>query len=168
VQMNGASAIGVALLAGLALATAGCGGGRRQEIPDVRGERLDVAQGRLDALDLRYETVGGGTFGVVVRSHWTVCRQEPKPGVVASSVRLIVDRWCPSPPPPQTDIVPNVTGERLDVAEDELERLGFRFEAYANDAEPIVVPANWTVCDQYPAGGDEGRVVELYAEHVCD
>ena len=109
-HMERRSAFTVVLLVGLAHATTGCGGGRRQKVPDVRGERLDVAQERLDALDLRYETVGGGAFGVVVRSHWTVCRQEPKPGVVARSVRLIVDRDCPlpAPPLPPADIVPNV------------------------------------------------------------
>jgi beta-lactam-binding protein with PASTA domain len=166
--MTGSSRSMAALLVGLALLAAGCGEGRRQAVPDVRGERLDVAQERLDGLGLRYETIGGGTFGVVVRSHWTVCRQDPRPGVVTRSVRLIVDRWCLEPAPPPGEIVPDVTGDRLDLAEAELERLGFRFEAYPNDAEPIVVPENWTVCDQYPSGGEFGRVVELYAEHVCD
>jgi beta-lactam-binding protein with PASTA domain len=157
----------LACLIWLALVTAGCGGGEPHRVPDVTGERLDVAQDRLDAIGLRYETVGGGALGVVVRSHWTVCSQEPKAGTVARAVHLVVDRSCPLPPPPRSAIVPEVTGERLDDAERELERLGVRFEAYADGDGPIVVAANWTVCDQYPAGGEAGEIVELYAEHVC-
>jgi beta-lactam-binding protein with PASTA domain len=154
----------IALL-GVAAAVAGCGPGRHAA-PDVRGKRLDVAQARLDAVGLRYDTVGGGTFGVVVRSHWFVCEQEPKPGKVTKTVRLIVARACP-PPVVAARIVPTVTYARLDEAEEELERLGFRFEAYPTDGGSIVVPANWTVCEQVPAGGTAAVEVDLYVRHEC-
>jgi hypothetical protein len=58
------------------LALAGCGSNEPQVVPDVRHERLDVAEERLDSLGLGYEEIGGGTFGIVVRSEWEVCRQE--------------------------------------------------------------------------------------------
>ena len=156
-----------ATLAGVGLLAAGCGH-EPHRVPNVTGERLDVAQEELESAGLGYDTEGGGAFGVVVRSHWIVCRQQPKAGAVAVSVRLIVDRSCPTPkPPPRPGIVPNVTGERLDLAEDELERLGLRFETYPYDGA-IVVRENWTVCSQYPEGGEYGEIVDLYVAHDCD
>jgi PASTA domain-containing protein len=77
----------------LVLLVAGCGGtAAPKRVPDVRGERLDVAEARLDARGLGWEEVGGGTFGVVVRSHWYVREQLPEPGRKATTVRLVVER----------------------------------------------------------------------------
>ena len=67
----------------LLLVAAGCGftsRARTTVVPDVTGEPLDVAEDTLDAVGLNYQTVGGGAFGIIVRSHWTVCRQRPAPG----------------------------------------------------------------------------------------
>jgi hypothetical protein len=64
-------------------------------LPDVVGQRLDVAELHLDDLHIRYREVGGGTFGVVVASNWTVCEQEPAAGASnPGRVNLIVDREC--------------------------------------------------------------------------
>ena len=72
---------------------AGCGGAAQpKRVPNVRGYRLDVAEARLDARGLGWEEVGGGTFGVVVRSHWYVLEQVPAPGRKATTVRLVVER----------------------------------------------------------------------------
>ena len=72
---------------------AGCGGaGQAKRVPDVRGQRLDLAEARLDARGLRWEEVGGGVFGVVVRSNWYVEDQIPLPGKRATKVRLVVVR----------------------------------------------------------------------------
>ena len=72
---------------------AGCGGaGQPKRVPNVRGERLDIAEARLDARGIGWEEVGGGTFGVVVRSNWYVIEQVPKPGKKATTVRLVVER----------------------------------------------------------------------------
>jgi hypothetical protein len=65
----------IATSAALVLACSACGLARARPVPNVAGLRLDVAENKLDALDLRYRTVGGGAFGIVVRSHWIVCRQ---------------------------------------------------------------------------------------------
>ncbi len=82
-----------ALLITLVVLAAGCGGtAEPKRVPDVRGERLDIAEARLDARGLGWEEVGGGTFGVVVRSNWYVREQLPKPGRKASTVRLVVER----------------------------------------------------------------------------
>jgi len=76
----------------LALALAGCGAAPQpRRVPDVRGQRLDIAEARLDARGLRWEEIGGGVFGVVVRSHWYVEDQIPLPGRRATTVRLVVE-----------------------------------------------------------------------------
>ena len=88
---------GMKLLAALAVASllaAGCGEVSPHRVPDVTGDRLDVAEDRLDDRGLRYETVGGGAFGVVVRSHWVVCEQEPDPGKLDTRVELYIERDC--------------------------------------------------------------------------
>jgi PASTA domain len=74
---------------------AGCGGAPQpKRVPDVRGQRLDVAEARLEARGLQWEEIGGGAFGVVVRSNWYVDDQIPRPGKKAMTVRLIVERNC--------------------------------------------------------------------------
>jgi beta-lactam-binding protein with PASTA domain len=156
------------LLTGLltvAVLVAGCG---REEhrVPNVTGQRLDIAQERLEAAGLACDTLGGGTFGVVVRSNWFVCEQNPNPGAVAETVKLIVERSCPAPRPTPR-IVPNVTGWRLDHAQDRLARLGFTFENYAADGGPIRRAERWIVCDQFPPGGELAENVELHVEHEC-
>jgi hypothetical protein len=65
-----------------------------KRVPDVTGERLDVAENRLDDVGLRYDTIGGGDFGILVRSHWVVCDQEPEPGTRDTRVELYVERDC--------------------------------------------------------------------------
>jgi PASTA domain len=81
------------LLIGLVALLAGCGQTvEPKQVPNVRGERLDVAEARLEARGLRWEEVGGGTFGVIVRSNWYVREQVPAPGKRATTVRLVVER----------------------------------------------------------------------------
>ena len=64
-------------------------------LPDVVGQRLDVAELHLRARHIRYREVGGGTFGIIVKSNWMVCEQEPAAGTTdPSRVSLIVDREC--------------------------------------------------------------------------
>ena len=88
-----AALVGAVLL----LAGTACGPTRARAVPDVTGQRLDIAEDTLDELDLRYHTAGGGAFGIVVRSHWVVCEQDPPPGTVARSVLLTVARSCAWP-----------------------------------------------------------------------
>jgi len=66
-------------------------------LPNEVGERLDVAEDDLRGKGLRYREVGGGTFGIVVKSNWTVCETRPGPGTPVrknTRVELIVDRAC--------------------------------------------------------------------------
>lgn len=78
----------------------GCGGAPEGGVPDVVGKRLDVAESDLKDAGYDTEEVGGGTFGIVVKSNWTVCETEPSAGATgASKVKLIVDRTCDVPAP---------------------------------------------------------------------
>jgi hypothetical protein len=80
----------------LVVLAAGCGSSARRAVvvPDVTLEPLSTAEDTLDATGLGYHAVGGGLFGIVVRSHWTVCKQLPAPGKRARSVTLYVARDC--------------------------------------------------------------------------
>lgn len=66
-------------------------------VPDETGERLDVAEDDLRANGLSYREVGGGTFGIVVKSNWIVCETRPAAGASVkrrTRIALIVDRDC--------------------------------------------------------------------------
>jgi hypothetical protein len=149
----------VSLLAfGLALVATGCASNRPRAVPAVTGQRLDVAEDRLDDAGLHYRTAGGGTFGIVVRSHWLVCSQSPPPHRIASSVLLVVARTC---------FVPDVVGESLEDAEDELERAGITPREHRLDGGPILVDSAWDVCRQSPRAGLPAQPVDLYVSHDC-
>jgi beta-lactam-binding protein with PASTA domain len=78
----------------LCLSIVGCGGADGP-VPDVTGKRLDVAKSELKDAGFDTEEIGGGTFGIVAESNWTVCETEPGPGESGGGkVKLIVDREC--------------------------------------------------------------------------
>jgi hypothetical protein len=87
----------VPVLALVLLLATGCGSSSPRpaaRVPDVTMKSLDAAEDELDAAGLEYDAKGGGLFGIVVRSHWTVCRQEPAAGLKARHVTLYVARHC--------------------------------------------------------------------------
>jgi hypothetical protein len=51
-------------------------------VPDLANVRLDVAKSQIQAQGWHAKVKGGGLFGVVVDSNWTVVAQEPKPGTL--------------------------------------------------------------------------------------
>jgi len=158
----------VPLLLGIAGTAAGCtSGSEPQSVPDVRGQRLDVAEERLDDRGLAYEEVGGGAFGIVVRSNWRVCDQEPAPGRKASEVRLVVARTCPPRPEPER-VVPDVVGDTVAAAEDELEGRELAYVEESLFGESPILKAVWRVCDQYPPAGERAREVRLVVARDCD
>jgi hypothetical protein len=125
----------------------------------VTGRRLDVAENSLDARGLGYRTVGGGELGIIVRSHWTVCAQRPRPRAVATSVTLFVGRAC--------RIVPDVVDEQVDVAEQEIEALGLKVSEHSLDGDPVVLEPLWVVCTQSPVAGARAGAVDLRVAHDC-
>lgn len=76
---------------------AACSSSTAAYMPRLEGKRLDVAYSELDAAGVNradVEIVGGGTFGVVDESNWSVCRQSPSAGAQLDRVRLVIDRSC--------------------------------------------------------------------------
>jgi hypothetical protein len=51
-------------------------------IPDFANVRLDVAKKQIHAQGWHVKVKGGGLFGVVVDSNWTVVAQDPKPATL--------------------------------------------------------------------------------------
>jgi hypothetical protein len=149
--------LAVAALAGCALAGCGSGSSEPKRVPSVVGMNLKAAEDRLDGNGLRYDAVGGGTFGIVVRSRWAVCGQRPAGGKRATSVTLYVARTCAVG-------VPNVTGRSLEDADEVLERAGVSWRAETPDGDPVLVKHLWEVCDQQRA---PGRSVVLYVDRDC-
>ncbi len=100
----------------LMLGIAGCGGGEGSGssadnssaaalMPDVVGLTLDVALSDIKraGIDGEVEVLGGGAFGVVDESNWTVCTQLPAAGAeIGSAPRVTVDRSCPGAAPEST------------------------------------------------------------------
>ena len=156
------------LLLALVATLAGCGGtSTPKRVPDVRGQRLDLAEDRLDARGLDWEEIGGGNLGIVVRSHWYVCSQEPRPGKKAATVHLVVERECVNALAPAA-LVPDVTGQSLEDADDALDARGIEHSAETPDDDTPLVEHFWEVCEQDPAAGMHARFVELYVDRDCD
>jgi hypothetical protein len=151
-----------ALLLVVAGALSGCGGTPEpKRVPELRGERLDLAEHRLEAIGLDWEEFGGGNLGILVRSNWVVCTQEPLPGKRATTVRLIVDRACPGSP--------YVVGLRLDEAEERLDAAGIPYEVSTWGEGRPRIRHLWRVCDQSPLGQQYASFVRLYvARYSCD
>lgn len=78
----------------------GCGSDEKAAtivMPDVTGKKLDVALSGIKSAGVEddVDVDGGGTFGVVDESNWTVCTQTPAAGQpVKDAPRLSVDRSC--------------------------------------------------------------------------
>lgn len=64
-------------------------------VPELVGERLDIAEDDLQDMGLKFEEIGGGVFGVVDTTAWEVCETDPAGGSGVSEgdrVELVVDR----------------------------------------------------------------------------
>ena len=64
-------------------------------VPALNGVRLDRALDQLQSAGLKGDVNGGGLFGILNESDWTVVKQDPSPGSRlkrGDTVRLDVDR----------------------------------------------------------------------------
>ena len=64
-------------------------------VPSLAGQPLDAAEQQLDDLGLHSSEVGGGLFGVLIPTDWSVCDTSPGAGTVVdpgSTVQLLIDR----------------------------------------------------------------------------
>jgi hypothetical protein len=67
----------------------------RTAVPDVVGQRLDVAEARLDRARFLPDREGGGLLGVLEEENWEVVAQDPAPGSQleqGSTVRIEIER----------------------------------------------------------------------------
>ena len=93
---------GKAILAGglvVLLGLTSCGSGEEEVtlMPDVTGRQLDIALTDIKTagFEEEVEVDGGGTFGIIDKSNWDVCKQSPAAGTpVKSAPLLMVDRSC--------------------------------------------------------------------------
>lgn len=70
---------------------------KAMQTPDEIGKRLDLVENNLTEAGLTFKVIGGGLFGVVERSNWTVCETEPAAGSPLKSdvrIKLIIKRSC--------------------------------------------------------------------------
>ena len=87
----------ISSLLSVAAVVVGCGA-PNQPVPDVVGERLDVAASEVSDAGYDTEALGGGTFGIVDESNWTVCETRPAAGTTGGgTVKLVVARSCEEP-----------------------------------------------------------------------
>jgi hypothetical protein len=85
----------VAQAPALATTTPGATVVKLTPVPDVTGERLDIAEDRVKRSGFLAERKGGGLFGVRIVSNWDVAQQDPPAGTMrelGSTVRLHVAR----------------------------------------------------------------------------
>lgn len=64
-------------------------------VPELVGQRLDVALDRLTRSGFDPDVEGGGLLGVVVEANWEVVAQDPAPGGFleqGSTVRVEIER----------------------------------------------------------------------------
>jgi beta-lactam-binding protein with PASTA domain len=67
----------------------------RTLVPDLAGERLDIAKRRLQVRGFEVDVDGGGILGVIRDRNWRVTEQRPAAGTYleqGSSVRLKVEK----------------------------------------------------------------------------
>jgi beta-lactam-binding protein with PASTA domain len=168
--VNGTRLICLLGLASALAFAAGCAQAKPQRVPEVRGDRLDLAEATLEARGLSYEVHGGGKLGVIDDSDWLVCEQAPAAGLKATMVELAVARSCS-----RALGTPDLVGLSLHDAREALEARRIDLEVYSageyygdeDDDDVIVVERNWQVCEQFDRSSDGGRYVQLIVAHDC-
>jgi hypothetical protein len=63
-----------------------------------------------------------------------------------------------------TGDAPDVVGQRLDIAKDDLRAAGYRARVSGGGILGVVVDRNWVVCDQQPPEGD---TVDINVDRSC-
>lgn len=123
------------------LSLTACGNGEDAAMPDVQSQRLDIALsdiGRAGYDSDDVEIVGGGVFGVVDESNWSVCAQEPAAGdTIGDAPRLTVERTCDDELDPEDIAVEETENEATAAAEEA-----------APVAEEVASPADGTKQDK--------------------
>lgn len=67
----------------------------RTAVPDVTGDRLDIAKERVRRAGFLARVKGGGLLGVIREQNWSVAAEDPPPGQLTergSTVTLNIER----------------------------------------------------------------------------
>ena len=84
-------------------------------MPEVRGSSLELAKSDIHRAGFseedEIETIGGGMFGVIDESSWTVCEQLPEANQPLVNPRLTVERSCQTDETDQEETPPEATSE---------------------------------------------------------
>lgn len=130
----------------------GCSGEGAVTMPDVVGKTLEVAISDVKRAGIndKVEVLGGGMFGVLDESNWTVCSQEPKNGKeVSSPPRLTVDRTCASAGVPSEE--PAQEPEESEPEADAYSYQGPKYEIVTVDANqsPARLSQYWVYTSEF-------------------
>lgn len=154
-----------------ALMCSGCSS-KAETVPKVAGERLDVAKHLVEEAGLDHEVIGGGFLDAILPDdRWTVCEQRPIAGSSTKdteSVMLVIDDECDVVGGLEGGKMPDLRGQRLDVAQIDLVRRGIGYRVFADGSLLGVVDAgSWIVCETKPRAGVWLKVTKLYVERSC-
>jgi hypothetical protein len=89
------------------------------------------------------------------------------PAILLGSLALVAGACGAHEPQPHAKYVPDVTGESLEDAKEELAAAGIAYDVDGGGTFGVVVDHFWRVCEQTPRGGERGRRVDLYVEREC-
>ncbi|MGO4597744.1 DUF4839 domain-containing protein [Terrabacter sp. 2RAF25] len=104
----------MAIAAIFLLALSACDSGQKPTMPSVVGRQLDVALQdiKLAGFQGDVDVSGGGVLGVIDKSNWKVCKQDPEPGKpVTVTPQVSVDRSCEAKTPASVTSSPNASVE---------------------------------------------------------
>lgn len=90
-----AAVAGLAIAASIGGAADASAHGSSRRVPSgLTHHKLNVVERKLDADGIGFKTVGGGIFGIVVKSDWGVCATKPGAGhPIHGPVKLIVAHY---------------------------------------------------------------------------
>ena len=92
----------------------------------------------------------------------------PRALVVLVSLGFVLTGCAPEPDP--DPVMPDVLGQRLDVATSDIERAGIEdeIEVLGGGVLGVIDETNWHVCEQSPGPGAVAEGVRLMVERSCD
>jgi len=153
------------------LVCAGCSS-KAETVPKVAGQRLDVAKHLVEEAGLEHDVIGGGFLDTILPDdRWTVCEQRPIAGSSTEdtdSVMLVIDDECDVVGGLEGGRMPDLRGQRLDVAQIDLVRRGIGYRVFdGGGLLGVVEPGAWIVCETKPRAGVWLKVTKLFVDKSC-
>jgi hypothetical protein len=133
--------------------------------PAYQGMNLATAIPNAQKSGSAASYVGGGDFGVIVTSDWTVCFAHSTGASIVfyASKDCTPDSNSVSGPAAQSSTVAQLIGQNLQTAENTLSASNYGYNEIGGGDLGIVLPSDWTVCYAENSAG----VTQLYAAKDC-